>query len=200
MSTETFDPDVKLLIEEGRKKGFLTYEEINRVLPDDLVSSEKLDAQLMRMGAIPPDSGGPRGRGALLDALSAATEPPRIVIDGLDEAGTAEAFAIAEDVIRLLAAKAQFLVATRELSVRRRTGLAAQDDASGGQAESEDSLIAALAPERQRPARNAESLTALGRAARWRHRLRSSDPRVRGVTGCGFRIRANPLSKLRHLR
>ncbi|MHC5050936.1 MAG: RNA polymerase sigma factor region1.1 domain-containing protein, partial [Planctomycetota bacterium] len=49
MSTETFDPDVKLLIEEGRKKGFLTYEEINRVLPDDLVSSEKLDALLMHL-------------------------------------------------------------------------------------------------------------------------------------------------------
>jgi len=49
MSTETFDPDVKLLIEEGRKKGFLTYEGINRVLPDDLVSSEKLDALLMHL-------------------------------------------------------------------------------------------------------------------------------------------------------
>jgi len=49
MSSETFDPDVRLLIEEGRKKGFLTYEEINRVLPDDLVSSEKLDALLMHL-------------------------------------------------------------------------------------------------------------------------------------------------------
>ncbi|MHC4339630.1 MAG: RNA polymerase sigma factor RpoD [Planctomycetota bacterium] len=47
MTSETFDPDVKLLIEEGRKKGYLTYEEINRVLPDDLVSSEKLDSLLM---------------------------------------------------------------------------------------------------------------------------------------------------------
>ncbi|MHC4934385.1 MAG: RNA polymerase sigma factor region1.1 domain-containing protein, partial [Planctomycetota bacterium] len=47
MTSEPFDPDVKLLIEEGRKKGYLTYEEINRVLPDDLVSSEKLDSLLM---------------------------------------------------------------------------------------------------------------------------------------------------------
>ena len=26
MTTEAFDPDVKLLIEEGRQKGFLSYE------------------------------------------------------------------------------------------------------------------------------------------------------------------------------
>jgi RNA polymerase primary sigma factor len=49
MSNENLDPDVKLLIEEGRKKGYLTYEEINRVLPDDLVSPEKLDAILMQL-------------------------------------------------------------------------------------------------------------------------------------------------------
>ncbi len=49
MSNEPFDPDVKHLIDEGRKKGFLTYEEINRVLPDDLVSSEKLDALLLHL-------------------------------------------------------------------------------------------------------------------------------------------------------
>jgi RNA polymerase primary sigma factor len=49
MSTETFDPDVKLLIEDGRKNGYLTYEEINRVLPDDLVSSQKLDTLLMHL-------------------------------------------------------------------------------------------------------------------------------------------------------
>jgi len=49
MTIEQFDPDVKLLIDDGRKKGYLTYEEINRVLPDDLVSSEKLDALLMHL-------------------------------------------------------------------------------------------------------------------------------------------------------
>ncbi len=49
MSTETSDPDVKLLIEDGRKNGYLTYEEISRVLPDDLVSSQKLDTLLMHL-------------------------------------------------------------------------------------------------------------------------------------------------------
>ncbi len=49
MTIENFDPDVRLLIEEGRKKGYLTYEEINRVLPDDLVSPEKLDTLLTQL-------------------------------------------------------------------------------------------------------------------------------------------------------
>ncbi len=79
----------------------------------------ELDAQLVRSGVIPESPGGPRARGALLDAIAAAPEPPRIVLDGLDEAGASQAFAIAEDVVRLLAPKAQFLIATRELSVRR---------------------------------------------------------------------------------
>ncbi len=52
MSTDNFDSDVKLLIEEGRKKGYLSYEEINRVLPDDLVSADKMDALLMHLDEI----------------------------------------------------------------------------------------------------------------------------------------------------
>jgi len=47
MNPENLDPDVKLLIEEGRKRGYLTYEEINQVLPDDIVSPDKLDGILM---------------------------------------------------------------------------------------------------------------------------------------------------------
>ncbi|MEM8884169.1 MAG: RNA polymerase sigma factor RpoD [Planctomycetota bacterium] len=52
MNLEHFDPDVRLLIEEGRKNGYLTYEEINRVLPDDLVSHEKLDSLIMFLDEI----------------------------------------------------------------------------------------------------------------------------------------------------
>ncbi len=49
MTREQIDPDIKLLIEDGRQKGYLTYEEINRVLPDDLVSPERLDGILMQL-------------------------------------------------------------------------------------------------------------------------------------------------------
>src|SRR5262245_54826296 len=40
---ERLTPEVKALIEDARKKGFVTYDELNRVLPDDTVSPEKLD-------------------------------------------------------------------------------------------------------------------------------------------------------------
>jgi len=37
---------VKTLIEKGRKKGFLTYEEMNKELPDEIVSPSRLDSLL----------------------------------------------------------------------------------------------------------------------------------------------------------
>ena len=52
----TKDPEqqIKLLIEKGKKKGFLTYEEMNDGLPEDAVSPSRLDrllATLDEMGA-----------------------------------------------------------------------------------------------------------------------------------------------------
>ena len=37
------DSELKKLVEEGKRKGFLTYEEVNRLLPEDLVSGSKID-------------------------------------------------------------------------------------------------------------------------------------------------------------
>ncbi len=46
--TEKFDKATKLLIEQGKKEGYLTYDDINRILPDDYsVSPEKIDNLLM---------------------------------------------------------------------------------------------------------------------------------------------------------
>jgi RNA polymerase primary sigma factor len=39
--------DLKRLISVGREKGYLTYDELNEVLPEDLVSSEQLDDMMM---------------------------------------------------------------------------------------------------------------------------------------------------------
>jgi RNA polymerase primary sigma factor len=39
--------DLKRLISVGREKGFLTYDELNEVLPEELVSSEQLDDMMM---------------------------------------------------------------------------------------------------------------------------------------------------------
>ncbi len=46
---EKLDTEVKALIEEGKKKGFLTYEEVNKVLPDDMVAPDKVDQILMTL-------------------------------------------------------------------------------------------------------------------------------------------------------
>ena len=47
-STEIIDPEqqIKLLIEKGQKKGFLTYEEMNDDLPEDAISLSRLDRLL----------------------------------------------------------------------------------------------------------------------------------------------------------
>ena len=46
---EKLSPEIKQLIDEGKKKGYLTYDEMNRVLPDDVVSPEKLDSLLQML-------------------------------------------------------------------------------------------------------------------------------------------------------
>ncbi len=47
--SDKLSPEVRTLVEEGKKKGFVTYDELNKVLPDDMVSPEKLDAVLQMM-------------------------------------------------------------------------------------------------------------------------------------------------------
>ncbi len=41
---------VKQLIDTGKEKGFLTYEEVNDVLPADMVSPEKIDELMTKFG------------------------------------------------------------------------------------------------------------------------------------------------------
>ena len=44
----SLNPEVRTLIEEGRKRGFVTYDELNKVLPDDMASPDKID-QIFQM-------------------------------------------------------------------------------------------------------------------------------------------------------
>src|SRR5262245_63442589 len=48
-AAEKLSPEVKNLIEEGKKRGFVTYDELNKFLPDDMVSPDKLDTILQMM-------------------------------------------------------------------------------------------------------------------------------------------------------
>ncbi|MCC7015383.1 MAG: RNA polymerase sigma factor RpoD [Planctomycetes bacterium] len=47
--SEKIDDTVKLLVEEGRKKGYLTYSEMNRLLEDQFVPPEKMDAIFVQL-------------------------------------------------------------------------------------------------------------------------------------------------------
>src|SRR3978361_581861 len=48
-SKEEADKRVNILLEMGTSRGFLTYEELNEKLPDEVVSPDKLDTLLMRI-------------------------------------------------------------------------------------------------------------------------------------------------------
>ena len=44
-----FESELQALIVEGKKNGYVTYEKINRVLPPDLIASEKIESILLRL-------------------------------------------------------------------------------------------------------------------------------------------------------
>src|SRR2546422_6741043 len=44
---EKIDDGLKVLLEQGKEKGYLTYSQVNEYLPDDAVNPEKLDQLLM---------------------------------------------------------------------------------------------------------------------------------------------------------
>jgi RNA polymerase primary sigma factor len=48
-AADVLGPEVKSLIETGKERGFVTYDELNKVLPDDIVSPDKLDAVLQKL-------------------------------------------------------------------------------------------------------------------------------------------------------
>ena len=83
-------------------------------------AAARIDALLIERGLLPPDPAGPRRSPALCQALCQQGIWPTLVLDGLDEAGSA-AWDIAENLIRPLAERALLLVGTRELAGRPRS-------------------------------------------------------------------------------
>ena len=47
--TGELEPFVQKLVEEGKSKGFLTYQEMNKIIPEDMVSPEKIDRLLTQL-------------------------------------------------------------------------------------------------------------------------------------------------------
>ncbi len=68
-AAEGLAADIKSLIEEGKKKGFITYDEMNRILPDDLVSPEKLDSILAKLDELGIDLVDKTGEGEGKEAV-----------------------------------------------------------------------------------------------------------------------------------
>ena len=50
MAKKTSIEEVQQLIDLGKEKGFLTYEEVNDILPADMVSSEQIDDVMSMFG------------------------------------------------------------------------------------------------------------------------------------------------------
>src|SRR2546423_3179500 len=48
-SQEEADARVQVLLDLGKSRGYLTYEELNERLPDEVVSPDKLDSLLMKI-------------------------------------------------------------------------------------------------------------------------------------------------------
>ena len=50
MNKKKNSPEVKELIELGREKGYLTYEEVNNALPSEVVSPDQMDDLMVMFG------------------------------------------------------------------------------------------------------------------------------------------------------
>jgi RNA polymerase primary sigma factor len=52
MAADSVDTSIKKIIAKGKKRGYLTYEEMNEDLPDEAVSPDKLDSLLMTLDEV----------------------------------------------------------------------------------------------------------------------------------------------------
>ena len=90
------DSEIKYLVEVGKRKGFLTYDEVNRLLPDEVVSGDKIDSilnMLEEMGielADDDDELGTRRRTRRRAASDDSSEEPEDA-EGEDDAEEEEA-------------------------------------------------------------------------------------------------------------
>ena len=50
MAKQTHSDEVKKLLSLGEEKGFLTYDDVNDMLPSDIISSEQIDDIIMLFG------------------------------------------------------------------------------------------------------------------------------------------------------
>ena len=114
------DADLRGLIEEGRRTGFLTFDQINAYLPDEAVDPEKIDALLIALDdkgielveELPEQTAGTPVAAAAAAAAPPSAKPAR---PRRDEAITTPPSNAANDPIRMyLAQMAEIPLLTRE--------------------------------------------------------------------------------------
>jgi RNA polymerase primary sigma factor len=114
------DADLRGLIEEGRRTGFLTFDQINAYLPDEAVDPEKIDALLIALDdkgielveELPEQAAGTPVAAAATAAAPPSAKPAR---PRRDEAITTPPSNAANDPIRMyLAQMAEIPLLTRE--------------------------------------------------------------------------------------
>ena len=69
--------DLRRLISIGKEKGYLTYDEVNSALPDELVSSEKIDDMMMIFDEMDIE--------IILDKIDQSSEHHTVGVKGIDE-------------------------------------------------------------------------------------------------------------------
>src|SRR4051812_22047870 len=92
-SVEEVDRRVNVLLEMGTSRGYLTYEELNNKLPDEVVSPDKLDSLLMiidEMGIKLIDEGDV-GEYVKAPKVKPPAPPKKVRVSGTNNASTSAA-------------------------------------------------------------------------------------------------------------
>jgi len=109
--------DVEQLIEKGRKKGYLTYDEVNNLLPSDVVSSEQIDDILIMLGENDIEIVDTEKTDKSEDKLSLVSELEDAELESTAEAGVEETRS--DDPVRMyLHEMGRVPLLTREQEVR----------------------------------------------------------------------------------
>ena len=90
--TTTLEDSLKLLIQSGKEKGFVTYEELNDILPEDAVSPEKIDKILMTLDELGID---------ILDEAEEPAQAKEEETDALEESEEEETTDRIDDPVRM---------------------------------------------------------------------------------------------------
>ena len=81
MSKKNGGDEVQQLMQLGKEKGFLTYDEVNDILPPDMISSEQLDDVMSMFGDMDIE---------VVDAEQKISLPQERDSDGESDGGTTE--------------------------------------------------------------------------------------------------------------